>query len=275
LINYPVASNTNAIEIFKDILNNDKCEIGTHIHPWNTPPFDGNYGIEKSMLCNFPESVQYDKLKCLHDLLIDKFDIIPISFRAGRWGFDSTVAKNLYKLGYRYDTSITPFTNWKMIGGPDNSKIDYNPYYIFNDIEKNGENKYLLEIPATIGYCGLLDRNEDICNKMHCYFNYYNKRYSIINSLMRHLNIYEKIWLSPESSTLEEMIRMTKYILSKSNILNMFFHSGSLMAGNTPFVPDIKSQKNFFKKIDLYLKYIKDIPVESIRLSDANKYIYI
>jgi len=273
LINYPVANNIKAKEIFRDILKSNNCEIGAHIHPWNTPPFDGENGNGNSMLCNLPEGVQYNKVKYLNDLLVENFEIIPISFRAGRWGFNYTVAKNLYTLGYRYDTSITPFTNWAPVGGPDDSKIDSKPYYIFNHIENDGSSKYLLEIPPTIGYCGLFRKYEDICNRMHCYFNYKNRKYSYVNSLMRRLNIYEKIWLSPESSTLKEMIQLTESIRNKSIYLNMFFHSGSLMAGNTPYVTNIKLQNEFFNKIDLYLDYITNLNIESIRMSDANKYI--
>jgi hypothetical protein len=76
-----------------------------HTFTHGIPPFM-NKVLNSSMLCNLPEDVQYKKLKCLHDLITDNFDISPISFRAGRWGFDSIVAKNIYKLGYRFDTSI-------------------------------------------------------------------------------------------------------------------------------------------------------------------------
>ena len=272
LINYPIASNTKAMEIFKEILRYERCEIGTHIHPWNTPPFDGINGNNNSMLCNLPEDVQYNKLKYLHDLITDNLGISPISFRSGRWGFDYTVAKNIYKLGYRYDTSITPFTNWILEGGPDFSHIDSDPYYIYHE-NMNHNNKYLLEIPATIGYCGLLSNNQMFSNKINNAFNNNATKYFRINYVMRLLNIYEKIWLSPESSTLKEMVLLTESIREKSIFLNMFFHSGSLMAGNTPFVPDIKSQKIFMNKIESYLKYIKKLNIESIRLSDARKYI--
>jgi len=273
LINYPVAYNTKSVDLFKDIMKHDKCEIGTHIHPWNTPPFHERNVKNSSMLCNLPEDVQYNKLKCLHDLITENFDVSPISFRAGRWGFDSTVAKNIYKLGYRLDTSITPYTNWTIDGGPDYSKIGFSPYYIYNDSKNDGDNAYLLEIPATIGYSGLLSGNQDFCNKINISINDYVKKYLKINFIMRKLNIYATIWLSPETSTLEEMIRLTESIRSKCFFLNMYFHSGSLMVGSTPYVQNIKSKKIFLEKIDLYLKYIKKLNIESIRLSDAKKYI--
>lgn len=272
LINYPVANNATAIKTFKEILKYDECEIGTHIHPWNTPPFYSQDGEKYSFLCSLPEDVQYNKLRCLHELIKDTLNVSPVSFRSGRWGFNEVVAKNIYKLGYRYDTSITPFTNWTKIGGPDFSNKDFTPFYIFKHQGDNGNESFLLEIPATIGYRGLLSRDQKITNRIHDRIHINANKYMKFNYIMRKLNIYEKIWLSPESSTLEEMILLTESIKNISIFLNVFFHSGSLLAGNTPFVPDDKAQRKFFRKIDLYLQYIRSKNIESIRLSDAGKY---
>ena len=40
LISYPVADDDRAVSILKGILERGGCEIGTHCHPWNTPPFE-------------------------------------------------------------------------------------------------------------------------------------------------------------------------------------------------------------------------------------------
>lgn len=41
LINYPVATSMDSVKILKNIYDEEKCEIGTHCHPWNTPPITG------------------------------------------------------------------------------------------------------------------------------------------------------------------------------------------------------------------------------------------
>jgi hypothetical protein len=39
VITYPVATDKTTLGILKRIAEDDKCEIGVHCHPWNTPPF--------------------------------------------------------------------------------------------------------------------------------------------------------------------------------------------------------------------------------------------
>jgi peptidoglycan/xylan/chitin deacetylase (PgdA/CDA1 family) len=57
------------------------------------------------MLCNLPSTLQFEKLQRLHEAIQDKFEMTPIAFRSGRWGFDAEVARNIVRLGYRIDTS--------------------------------------------------------------------------------------------------------------------------------------------------------------------------
>ena len=38
LVTYPVVSSRWAVDILSEIMHAGKCEIGTHLHPWNTPP---------------------------------------------------------------------------------------------------------------------------------------------------------------------------------------------------------------------------------------------
>jgi hypothetical protein len=123
LITYPVATDERAISILKGILDEGKCEIGSHCHPWNTPPFEEVNNKKNSMLCNLPIDLQFNKISFLHQTIQNNFGITPISFRAGRWGFNQEVAKNLFRLGYQIDTSITPFVDWADFHGPAFSRI--------------------------------------------------------------------------------------------------------------------------------------------------------
>ena len=83
-----------------------------HCHPWNTPPYEERLNNYNSMLCNLPATLQFEKLQRLHEAIQNNFEITPIAFRSGRWGFDQEVAKNIVRLGYRIGTSITPYTSW-------------------------------------------------------------------------------------------------------------------------------------------------------------------
>lgn len=274
LLNYPIANDQGSVDIFRDILKDGRCEIGTHIHSWNTPPFDSELDKNNSMLCKLPVQLQYEKLKNVHELIRGNFGVSPVSFRSGRWGFDLDVAENIYKLGYRYDTSVTPFTDWTRIGGPDFRMRGLGPGLLLGGpSDGNGYRSGvdLLEVPATIGFTGILSNFPEACKRISSIQNENYTKKLKINYILRKMNIYEKIWLSPESSTLEEMTRLTESLAGKTPFLNMFFHSGSLLAGNTPFVRDAKSQDMFYGKIDRYLAYVRRKNIDSITLAESGK----
>ena len=62
LLSYPVATDDGSISILKEMADGKRCEIGTHCHPWNTPPFNG---IPESMICNLPADLQRKKISTL------------------------------------------------------------------------------------------------------------------------------------------------------------------------------------------------------------------
>ena len=128
LVSYPVATSPRSVDILRGFLDEGKCEIGMHCHPWNTPPFEEEINNYNTMLCNLPEELQYKKMENLHKMILRNFGIVPVSFRAGRWGFNQGVARALCRLGYRVDTSVTPFENWVIYQGPDFSGFDPFPF---------------------------------------------------------------------------------------------------------------------------------------------------
>ena len=67
LVNYPVVANENARNILRRVLENYRCEIGTHCHPWNTPPFEEEITIKNSMMCNLPHELLYKKYISLEE----------------------------------------------------------------------------------------------------------------------------------------------------------------------------------------------------------------
>ena len=40
LLTYPVVRDPHAVGILREIFDAGECEIGTHCHPWNTPPYE-------------------------------------------------------------------------------------------------------------------------------------------------------------------------------------------------------------------------------------------
>jgi hypothetical protein len=67
LVTYPVVSDRNSVSILRKILEDGGCEIGAHLHPWNTPPHEEEKTVENTMLYNLEKNLQYRKMESLHE----------------------------------------------------------------------------------------------------------------------------------------------------------------------------------------------------------------
>ena len=266
LITYPVATDDKSIALLRDIEKTGRCEIGTHCHPWNTPPFEEELSEKNSMLCNLTSDQQFKKLDVLHNTIIRNFDVTPVSFRSGRWGYDPVVAHNLLRLGYKVDTSITSYVNWQNYFGPDFSDVPPHAYRSGNEGERSfGDG--LLELPATIAY---LQQNFERCNRL---FKILGRkplsRLRLIGILDR-LNLLNKVWLSPEMSEAGEMIRLVRCLMKKKyQTINMFFHSTTLKAGLNDYVRSLDDERRFLMRIKEFLTFTRDEGIESVKLADT------
>lgn len=271
LVDYPVASSTQSVSVLRRLLDRDGCEIGSHCHPWTTPPF-GVSGTETiSMLCNLPPDVQHRKLESLHETIVKNIKVTPRCFRAGRWGYGPSVAAGIAKLGYIIDTSLTPFMDWSESGGPDFSRVPPFPYRFYpSDIYTPNAQGPMLEIPATVvvasrisfpGLGPLLER--------------FSGPSGAAGKILHTLRLLRRTWLSPEVSAIEQMVALTKILLRNgSPLVNLFFHSSSLHPGLTPYVRSENDRSMFVGRIREYLDFSRSIGLRPIRLSAAFDVLY-
>jgi hypothetical protein len=268
LVTYPVATDETSISLLREIEKSGRCEIGMHCHPWNTPPFEEDLNEGNSMLCNLPHDLQHKKLSILHNTIRKNFGIDPVSFRSGRWGYDQRVAENLFDLGYKVDTSITPYIDWTNYSGRDFSSVPPQPFRFSreNAFAETAAGQ-LLEVPATIGY---LQRNFARCNKIHKFLSRKPINRLRIIGILHRLHLLNKVWLSPEQSDSKQMIKLTNCLIKKKyKIINLFFHSTALKAGLTDYVRTVSDEKRFIQQIEEFLAFTNRVGVESVRLSDA------
>ena len=270
LITYPVAVDDRCIDMLGGIAKSGRCEIGMHCHPWNTPPFDEELNDKNSMLCNLPSDLQYKKMSCLHNTIMTNFNVLPVSFRSGRWGYNRDVAANLFRLGYKIDTSITPYINWSAYHGPDFSVISPRPFRfscddIFNETDKGD----LLEVPASIDF---LQHNSALCGYIDSKIRNSALSRLRLTGILDSMGLVNKVLMTPEETDSNRMIKLAKCLMKKEyKIINMFFHSTTLMAGLNQFVKTESDEKQFIQRIKDFLVFAKDAGVESIKLSDTVK----
>ena len=267
LITYPVATNKESMHILRNIYESGKCEIGMHCHPWNTPPFEEERNPYNSMLCNLPYNLQYKKMRMLHETIETSICVNAKSFRAGRWGYGTNTALALEKLGYLVDSSITPFTNWSMDHGPDYSDIKPKPYrFNASQIYREQEKGRLIELPATIGY---LQKNFALYHAMERRLTTNWGKILRAKGVLSRMRVLNKVWLSPEASTAQQMIDLTKIFMKrKQEIVNMFFHSTSLKAGLSFIVKRREDEIAFLSRLREYFAFTNDAGIMPVKLSE-------
>ena len=216
LLAYEVADDARAAEQFK-AWKSKGVEIGSHLHPWTTPPFSAADETSQS----FPSELSDEEFKSKLTNLTEKVKAIssetPTSYRAGRWGFDARDARILEDLGYEVDLSITPGLTWKNtkgkeggVGGPDFTKENVVPRML---------NKSVLEVPMTILPTGLFRRN-------------------------RWLRIFE-------NTTVGQLRAVIKAARKKQLPAIVFMtHSSELMVGKSPYVKTPAALEHSYKCIE-------------------------
>ncbi|MCF8095708.1 MAG: hypothetical protein K9J79_10155 [Desulfobacteraceae bacterium] len=269
LVTYPVASDAKSAAVLRGILARGGCEIGMHCHSWNTPPFNEEKPIQKrdTMLCNLDKDMVHAKLSTLHEKIQNSFGITPVSFRAGRFGFGPATAASLVKLGYRIDSSVTPFMSWKKNQGPDFSEFYPDPFrFSPQGLAHKETDGPLLEVPVTIGF---LQSDFTAANqRLKALERPFARRLHIAGILGR-LGLLNRIWLSPEIASADEMIRLAKRMQKNGYpVINLTFHSTSLRRRSGPFVKTRTDEQAFSQKIDTFLKYAFDSGWESVSLKE-------
>ena len=104
LTNYEMIRDKAYIEFITKLEQDKKCELGMHLHAWNTPP---NYDINVAQsgapyLIEYPDEIMEEKIAAMTDE-IKKVGITPISHRAGRWAMDDRYFDLLVKYGYKVE----------------------------------------------------------------------------------------------------------------------------------------------------------------------------
>lgn len=275
LITYPMATSDLAVGILGEIAADGRCEIASHCHPWNTPPLVEEGGQDRaytSMLCNLPPDLQRRKVTALHETVTERFGKAPTTFRSGRWGFSPHVAQALVDLGYRADTSVAPYVDWRGCLGPDYSHMTDRPYRFGpEDIFREVPDGPLLQVPATVGY---VPRNRAV-GAVLAGVRETSPLQSPLAALLARGHLLGRTWLSPENATTERMIDLARAVTrqGRTPFLNMMFHSSSLMAGNTPFTRSRADEARFLDRIRGFLTWATEAGVASITLAEAEGHL--
>ncbi|HIH31556.1 TPA: hypothetical protein HA235_02505 [Candidatus Woesearchaeota archaeon] len=219
--------------------------IGTHLHSEYIAP---NITIKnpkgkpsKEIPCfTHDTKTEFEKIKNFTKLIERNLGVKPMWYRAARYGADLDTIKSLKKLGYKYDSSVTPHIDWSKQGGPDHSKAPEQPYWISksNFYKATGQKQSIgiREYPITI----------------------IGKRFGILGKILPN-NWYLFSWLRPTHMTVYEQKKLIRNYAKKykNSEVILMFHSMEIMSGKTPFVRNQTMQKLFLSRLEKIIRFIK------------------
>ena len=261
VIDYPIASKEAAILPLKSYADSGRALIGAHLHPWVSPPHMETVNAFNSYPGNLPRELETEKLRLLTEQIIESFDMHPLTYLAGRYGFGPNTAEILEELNYEVDISPAVPINFSADGGPDYSGYSNHPYWF-------GKQRKLLGLPGTGGYAGVLHRGgTPLYNRLTRTW----MRRSKLSGLVARLRLMERIRLSPEDYSEPEMRRITKTLVRDGVRIFVFsFHSPSIHPGGTPYVQSEADLKRFLDKCRRYFYYflntLNGIPMTPVEI---------
>lgn len=247
LTNYEMAMDGGFVEFGEHYSCRGQCEIGMHLHAWNSPPeydLTGDDMHQQPFLFEYPESVIDSKVRFMTELLRSRFTAPIVSHRAGRWGMSPAYYNILGKYGYTVDCSVTPGVDWSGVKGKKdgNGGTDYyrspNHHYFVDNTSGNR----ILEVPVTI---------EGFPRKK--FFSPFDAVKYRLPKLMYRV-MFRNRWLRPSLNNLDEMkLLVDKKVGADCKYLEFMIHSSELSAGLNPtFKTDEDIEKLYYMLEELF-----------------------
>ena len=200
--NWEMINDDRFVDFARDHLEKKECEIGMHLHAWNTPPFyelprGENVGLP--YLIEYPKDIMKEKIMTMTNAIEQKFGRRPVTHRSGRWAMNDSYFELLHEQGYIADCSVTPYVDWR-------TSIGQTPYFAGPDYSKElpviSVRNGIIEIPVTTLWSE--EKNK-------------------------------ALWLRPNRRNLEEMLYVIEQnYQSDKDYLMFMLHSSELMPGGSP-----------------------------------------
>jgi hypothetical protein len=238
------------------------AEVGAHLHPWTTPPFDDGPGLSRNdpahaFPCDLSEEQLRAKLATLSGQITDRIGSQPTSFRAGRFGMNTTCAKTLADLGYVVDSSVTPLVSWRATpglpgggGGPDFRGHPVTPFLVAGSGDPG-----LVELPVTIMQMNTWAQADPWSRGLHS---------SWPVRLARRLSrrgraLPDPLWMRPYPGVRCRDLEALWHAADRQGLdaVVMMFHSSELMPGGSPYRPTRRSVTALLVLLDELFTFVR------------------
>jgi len=261
VVDYPIASQRDAADALRAIHASGRAEIGAHLHPWVSPPFDEEVTARNSYPGNLPRDLERRKLGVLADAIEEGVGVRPRSYKAGRYGLGPNTAATLAELGFEVDLSPCPAFDLSADGGPDYSLFPVEPFWL-------DEPHRLLSIPTTGAFVGFL---RDFSGLYRLAVRP-ELSWAHLPGILSRLHALDRLRLTPEGFLPEHHRRITRALLDRGvRTFTFSLHSPSVKPGCTPYVRSDREREQFLdacrRYFDFFLGELHGVAMTAIEVS--------
>lgn len=247
VVDYPIAHQPEGSDPLREALAEDRCQIGAHLHPWVTPPFDEEVSSRNSFGCNLSPALEAAKIRVLKDEIRQTFGVEAKAYKAGRYGIDARGAETLESLGFDVDLSVNPHNDFTESSGPSFTAFDASPFFFA------GRRDRLFFLPCTVGYVGLAGSAGKYLHQLAS-----AKPLEPLHAVgvLARSGITNRVMLSPEGNTLSEMKALASALHGRGcRTFSLTFHSPSVEPGHTPYVRTEADMREFLDCLDGFCEF--------------------
>lgn len=249
VVSYPVAAHPEAGAILRELVTDGRLVLGAHLHPWVNPPHAEEVNRYNSFPGNLDAGLEADKLAHLTDAIEQNLGERPLVYQAGRYGMGKNTPAILESQGYRVSMTVNPSFDYRSEGGPDYTAARNTPYWF-------GSRRPLLELPITGAFIGSAGKH---MAPLYQFANTRPMRSARLPAVLSRLGLVERIRLSPEGHSNDDMQRLTHFLLHRGlRIFTFSFHSPTLMPGCTSYVRTEAERDEFLERIRSYLEFFQN-----------------
>ena len=257
LATYPVVCDPACRDILLSQRGDLHAEIGAHLHPWNTPPFEDLPFPEPVLSDVMPLPLLQAKLGSLTAALRENLGVDPKSFRMGRFDLGEQIASILPHHGFQVDSSIVPLR--RVPGGQDHFLASPEPHWLH---QASGPSP-LLEVPLTV--VPVRQHSERFIYRLAQSMS--PKKADLLLTGFRH---FAALGIHPAWYPLASMKWAARLHRRRGGkVLNMFLHSSELAPGATRKYRTEEAVQRLLKKIGSFLDWlVRTGPVQGVTLSE-------
>lgn len=259
LSNWEMVSDPEFCEMVGSWAAEGRCEVGMHLHAWNTPP-ECELDVPKNenpglpYLIEYPDGAMEAKVEIMTEAIVRNIGVCPVTHRAGRWAMDQRYFALLARKGYLCDCSVTPHINWvsspgqtKGVFGADYSDASEEPYEILCD------GAAIFEVPLTV-------------RRTRSFISPSTSGAKPLAKSMLNVARGQALQLRPNGKNLNEMLWLERYIAKgPSNYIMFMLHSSEFMPGGSPTFRDAKAIEGLYAHLEkLFEQASRDFEGETI-----------